>query len=326
MLWGASCATRRLYRVGLEPCNIGETGSPMILSASYRTDIPAFYAQWFANRFRAGFAMVANPYGGAPSRVALRQGVDGYVFWTRNARPFAGALESVRAAGLPFVVQYTVTANPRALERSVIAPEHAVADIRALAAAHGPRAVVWRYDPIVASDLTPPEFHRATFARLADALAGAVDEVVISFAQVYRKTARNMAAAARAHGFAWTDPDDAAKRALAAELAELAAARGLRPSVCSQAEYTVAGCAPAACIDARRLEDVAAGWGMPRAIAARVKGNRPGCRCFESRDIGAYDSCPHGCAYCYAVGSPALAKRRFAGHDPDAEFLIPTLG
>ncbi len=298
----------------------------MIISASYRTDIPAFYAEWFANRFRAGHARVVNPYGGPPSSVPLRQGVDGFVFWTRNARPFHSALDMVRAAEMPFVVQYTLTAYPRALERSVVAPEHALSDIRALAAQFGPRAVVWRYDPVVLSELTPPDFHRDTFARLAQALEGTVDEVVVSFAQIYRKTARNMDAAARAHGFAWSDPDDDAKRALAADLIAVAAGTGLRLSVCSQAAYTVAGAHPAACIDARRLEDVAAGWGRPRAIAAKVKGNRPDCLCRESRDIGAYDTCPHGCAYCYAVGSQALAKRRHAEHDPESEFLITPAG
>lgn len=298
----------------------------MIISASYRTDIPAFYAAWFENRFRAGFARVVNPYGRQVSEVPLRAGVDGFVFWTRNAQPFAGALRLVRAAGLPFVVQYTVTGAPRALERSVVDPERAVADIRALAAEHGPRAVVWRYDPIVFSDVTPPAFHRATFARLAAALAGAVDEVVISFAQIYRKTARNMDSAARAHGFAWTNPDDGAKRALAAELVEVAATHGMALSVCSQAANVVPGARGAACIDARRLEDVAAGWGVPRTIAARIKGNRPDCLCSESRDIGAYDTCPHGCAYCYAVGSRTLAKRRFAEHDPLSEFLISHAG
>lgn len=294
----------------------------MIISASYRTDIPAFYAAWFENRFRAGFARVVNPYGRQVSEVPLRAGVDGFVFWTRNAQPFAGALRLVRAAGLPFMVQYTVTGYPRTLERSVVEPERAVADIRAIAAEHGPRAVVWRYDPIVFSDVTPVDFHRANFARLAAALAGAVDEVVISFAQIYKKTARNMDAAARAHGFAWQDPDDDAKRMLATELAAVAAGHGMRLSVCSQAAYTVPGAHGAACIDARRLEDVAAGWGAPRAIAAKVKGNRPDCLCHESRDIGAYDTCPHGCAYCYAVGSRTLAKRRFAEHDPLSEFLI----
>lgn len=119
----------------------------MIISASYRTDIPAFHAAWFENRFRAGFARVVNPYGGPPSTVPLRQGVDGFVFWTRNAAPFHGALRLVRRAELPFVVQYTVTAYPRALDRSVIEPERALADIRALAAEHGPRAVVGATTP-----------------------------------------------------------------------------------------------------------------------------------------------------------------------------------
>lgn len=294
----------------------------MIVSASYRSDIPAFYAPWFENRFRAGFAKVVNPYGRQVSTVPLQAGVDGFVFWTRNAQPFHPALRLVRAAALPFVVQYTITGAPRALERSVVEPARAVADIRVLAGEFGARAVVWRYDPIVFSDLTPADFHRDNFAGLAAALAGAVDEVVISFAQIYQKTARNMDAAARAHGFAWDDPDDATKRALAADLVGLAAAHGMRLSVCSQAAIAVAGAQGAACIDARRLEDVAAGWGLVRAIKAKVKGNRPDCLCFESRDIGAYDTCPHGCAYCYAVGSRALAKRRFVEHDPEGEFLI----
>lgn len=295
----------------------------MIVSASYRTDIPAFYGPWFVNRFRAGFARVVNPYGGPPSTVPLRQGVDGFVFWTRNAQPFAEALRLVRAAEIPFVLHYTVTALPRALERSVIDPARAVADIHALAGQYGPRAVVWRYDPIVFSDLTPAEFHMETFARLAASLAGAVDEVVVSFAQIYKKTARNLDAAARAEGFRWFDPDDRDKHALAARLVEIAAGHGMALSVCSQAAHVVAGARAAACIDARRLEEVARNWGLPRTVAAKVKGNRPGCLCHESRDIGAYDSCPHGCAYCYAVGSRALAKRRHAGHDPQAEFLIP---
>ncbi|HSV29394.1 MAG TPA: DUF1848 domain-containing protein [Candidatus Omnitrophota bacterium] len=295
----------------------------MIVSASYRTDIPAFYGDWFLNRFTAGYAKVRNPYGGPVSTVPLHQGVDGFVFWTRNAAPFRPALRAVRRAGIPFVVTYTVTGYPRALEISVIEADKAVADIRALADEFGPRAVVWRYDPILLSSLTPADFHLEIFARLAGALAGAVDEATLSFANIYRKTARNLAAAARAHGFDWWDPPAEDKRALAARLGELAASHGMRATICSQADYTVAGTSPAACIDARRLEDVAAGWGVPRTVTARRKGNRPGCECFESRDIGDYDTCPHGCTYCYAVGSRALAKRRYQAHDPTAESLYP---
>jgi hypothetical protein len=120
----------------------------------------------------------------------------------------------------------------------------------------------------------------------------------------------------------WNDPPLADKRALAEDLAALAGRFGLRLSVCSQSAVIVPGIGPAACIDARRLEDVAAGWGLPRTIKARAKGNRPDCGCHESRDIGEYDSCPHGCAYCYAVGTPALARRRHRAHDPGGEFLV----
>ncbi|MDA8231151.1 MAG: DUF1848 domain-containing protein [Magnetospirillum sp.] len=295
----------------------------MIVSASYRTDIPAFYAEWFRNRFRAGYAKVVNPYGRQVGTVPLRAGVDGFVFWTRNAAPFLPALAEVRAAGIPFVVQYTVTAYPRALESSVIEPERATLQIRRLAEEHGPRAVVWRYDPIVFSSPTPAEFHVETFGRLAESLAGTVDEVVVSFANIYRKTARNLAAAARAHHFSWWDPADADKRALAEVLATRAAARGMALTLCSQPDYLVPGTKAAACVDAGRLEDVAKGWGHPRPVRARVKGNRPGCLCSESRDIGEYDTCPHGCAYCYAVNSRTLAKRRHREHDPEGEFLFP---
>ena len=295
----------------------------MIISASYRTDIPAFYGRWFVNRFHAGFARVANPYGGAAATVPLRDGVDGFVFWTRNAQPFADALEMVREAEIPFVVSQTLTAYPRPLEGRVIAPEHALAHMAALAARFGPAALVWRYDPILFSSLTPLDFHLDTFARLAARLEGVVDECVISFATIYRKTARNLDAAARAQGLAWEDPPDEAKRRLASQLVALAARHRMRLSVCAQAALTEPGSHPAACIDARRLEAVAAGWGMARTIVARIKGNRPDCACHQSRDIGAYDTCPHGCVYCYAVGSRDQAMRRHARHDPWGESLIP---
>lgn len=289
----------------------------MIVSASYRTDIPAFFGEWFRHRYRAGFAMVQNPYGGKSYAVPLRAGVDGFVFWTRNALPFLEALREVRAQ-VPFVVQYTVTGYPRALESATLPPERAVASIRALAAEFGPRAVVWRYDPILATGLTPPAWHLENFSRLADALAGAVDEVCVSWATVYRKTTRNLAAAARAGGFAWSDPPAEDKRALLSELAQPAAERGLAFTLCSQPDLVAPGIAPARCIDAERLAAVGG-----RPLAARTKGNRPGCFCAESRDIGEYDTCPHGCVYCYAVGSRALAKRRLLAHDPDAEILVP---
>ncbi|MDJ0946179.1 MAG: DUF1848 family protein, partial [Kiloniellales bacterium] len=127
----------------------------MIVSASYRSDIPAFYAEWFARRRAAGFCRVANPYGGTPYRVPLAgPEVEGFVFWTRNAGPFLPALEDLAAEGLPFVVQYTVTGYPRALEPAVPEAARGVALIRELAARYGPRVAVWRYDPVMITGLT----------------------------------------------------------------------------------------------------------------------------------------------------------------------------
>ena len=197
----------------------------MIVSASYRTDIPAFYADWFAARLDAGWAAVASPYGGPPARVPLRgPTLDGFVFWTRNAAPFLGVLDRLRADGLPFVLQYTVTGYPRALEPHVPGRAAAVAAIHALAARFGPRVVVWRYDPVLLGAAQTPDWHRATFAGLADQLAGAVDEVALSFVTFYAKTRRNLA---RCGAGGWRAPDAAERRALSADFARLAAARGM---------------------------------------------------------------------------------------------------
>jgi hypothetical protein len=279
----------------------------VIVSASYRSDIPAFYGTWFARHLAAGRIEVRNPYGGKPYRVALAgPELDGFVFWTRNARPFAAVLAGLADAGHPFYLQYSLTGYPRALETSVVAEQAAVATMAALARDYGPKAVVWRYDPVLITSLTPPAWHRETLGRLARALAGVSDEVVLSFAQIYAKTRRNLDRAAARHGFTWRDPAAEEKRALLGELAAIAGEAGLRPRLCAQPELPAPGLTPAACIDAARLSALA-----DREIAAPLQANRPGCLCARARDIGAYDTCPHGCAYCYAVRDPALAKRQY---------------
>lgn len=289
----------------------------MIVSASYRTDIPAFYGRWFMNRFAAGFCRVANPYGSTPYKISLRPGeVTGFVFWTRNLRPLFPHLEMI-ATRAPFLVQFTVTGYPRLLEAATIDTEAAVAQFRDLRRYWGPRAVVWRYDPVLVSSLTTADWHRANVARLAAALAGETDEVVLSFAQPYRKTTRNLDAAAQRGAFSWNDPPDDEKRALLADLAAIAADHGMRPTLCSQPHLLSPGIREARCIDAERLSDIAG-----ETIAAPEKGNRPDCRCALARDIGAYDTCTQGCAYCYAVTSRDGARRRRRGHDPEGEMLV----
>lgn len=291
----------------------------MIISASYKTDIPTFFGEWFMNRLRAGFCRMVNPYNRRPINVSLRRSdVDGIVFWTKNVGPFVRHLAEVRDRGYPFVVQHTINAYPKALEYSVVDASKSVDHLRQISDDFGPRVAVWRYDTIVISSVTPLDVHRRNFDSLCRQLAGVVDEVVISFVHVYRKTLRNMNWAAETFGFDWEDPSIEVKRALATEMVQMAGAHGIQLSVCAQRDFIVDGATDARCIDADRLEDIAG-----RRLNIEQRGARKECGCFASRDIGDYDTCPHGCVYCYAVQNRELAQRRFKEHDPHSEFLYP---
>ncbi len=289
----------------------------MIISASYKTDIPTFYGRWFINRLRAGYCKTLNPYSGHASRVELtRESVDGFVFWTKNIGPFLRCLEEVAERGFPFVVQYTITGYPRALESFVVEPSRSIEHMMRLHELYGPDVAVWRYDTIVVSSLTPVSFHRRNFETLAKSLEGVTNEVVISFAQLYKKTQRNLDLAARRYGFTWEDPSDSVKRGLPSELAAVARAYGMKLTICAQRQFLQPGIEDARCVDAQRLARVA---GKP--IRSRPGTSRQ-CGCDAARDIGEYDTCPHGCAYCYAVGSRQVALERYRKHDPDSEFLF----
>ncbi|MBL8157827.1 MAG: DUF1848 family protein, partial [Anaerolineae bacterium] len=117
----------------------------MIVSASYRTDIPTFYGEWFVNRLRAGYCRTVNPYSRALHTVSLRRkDVDGFVFWTKNAGPFLRFLPEIRERGFPFVFQYTINGYPRELETSVVDAARSVEHASSIRAAYGGRVVVWR--------------------------------------------------------------------------------------------------------------------------------------------------------------------------------------
>ncbi|MGA2653134.1 MAG: DUF1848 domain-containing protein [Terracidiphilus sp.] len=292
----------------------------MIISASYKTDIPAFYGKWFMNRLRDGYCRVRNPYNGKMSLISLRrENVDGFVFWTKNAGPFLPHLPEVKRLGFPFYVQYTINGYPRQLEFSVTDKQRSIKHAKEISSAFGSAALVWRYDTILITTLTPPGFHIRNFKEIAEKLQGVTSEVVVSFAQIYAKTKRNLNEAAKEASFEWIDPPPKEKFALCLELTGIARRFGMQLSVCSQHDYVVPGAIDAQCVDKQRLAELAG-----RPIAAPLKGNRPECGCYESRDIGDYDTCPHGCVYCYAVMNRRLAQERYREHDPESDCLHKT--
>jgi hypothetical protein len=193
-----------------------------------------------------------------------------------------------------------------------------------VAAIYGPAVAIWRYDPVLITSLTPPDWHRRNFATLARSLRGVTDEVVVSFAQVYKKARRNLDQAASASDFSWGEHEAMPQevvRELIADLAGCAAEHGMQLTLCSQRSLHIPGVTQEArCVDAARLERVS---GRSLLSKIKLKGNREECGCFASRDIGEYDTCPHGCVYCYAVHNRDLALQRYKTHDPEGEFLFP---
>jgi hypothetical protein len=300
----------------------------MIISASYKTDIPTFYGEWFINRLRAGYCKVVNPYGRKIFRVDLSpEGVDGFVFWTKNVGPFLTYLAEVHRKGFPFFIQHTINSYPRELESRVIDYSQTIEHMKRISGEYGTERLIWRYDPIIFSSLTPVDWHRRNFEALATALDGITNEVVISFAQLYKKTERNMDVAAKELGFSWNEHKVEATvlengRLLAAELAQIAVSHGMGLKVCSQKAFLIPGVVEEArCIDADRLERIA---GYSFKEKSWQKGNRKECGCFASKDIGEYDTCPHGCVYCYAVHHRNVALEHYKAHNPQNEFLFPS--
>ena len=276
------------------------------------------------NRLQAGYCKMVNPYGRQIYTIDLSlDAVDGFVFWTKNIGPFLKYLPEIRRRGYPFIVQHGIDGYPRELELRVINYAHSIEYMKMLAGDYGSDVAVWRYDPIMITSLTPLDWHRRNFAMLAKALEGTTDEVVVSYGQIYKKTRRNMQVAARELDFSWSKHESTSMeevRNLLVELAHIAQAYGMQLRVCSQQTLLVPGIVEEArCVDAERLERVA---GKQLADKIPQKGNRKECGCFASRDIGEYDTCPHGCVYCYAVQHRELALQRYRAHDPTSEFLF----
>lgn len=291
-----------------------------VISASRRTDIPAFYSRWFMDKIERGLCHAVNPYNGRTQEVPLGpDAVDAIVFWTRDARPIENHLPGLRSRGYSFYFQYTITGYPRLFDPGTPSVETAAAAVRRIAETFGPASVVWRYDPIISTSVTDEKWHVENFRRIAGQLAGAVDQCVISFVDRYRKLDRNFFPKLEQAGVDFHDPERQALTGLALRLEELARDAGMDLAACCEPEIVEGGLGRAACIDPVRLARVT---GKDFTKLAK-RPTRAGCGCHESKDIGAYDTCPSGCAYCYANRSPQAAARNARGARTESLALRP---
>ena len=291
----------------------------MILSASRRTDIPAFYADWFVRRVEEGFVLVRNPMDrNMVSRISLDPAVvDCIVFWTKNARPLMARIPEIRSRYREnFCFQYTLTAYDAAVEPKVPRKSSLIDTFRELSDLLGPDRVVWRYDPIFFTHRMGVEYHKKWFEGLANRLGPYTRRCVVSILDTYRKTERNMA------GLGAKVPEYAEICQMFSHFTQVMANWNIPVESCSEGvDYGASGVCHGRCIDDRlvsRLRD------MPFE-AGKDKTQRPECGCIPSIDIGTYNTCLHGCRYCYANFGDAAVQKARAAYDPASPLLCGRL-
>lgn len=295
----------------------------MIISASRRSDIPAFYSKWFLNRVREGRCTVPNPFNrNQVASISLAPGdVDVIVFWTRNPRPLISNLEELDQRGFRYIFQYTVLGYPRQLDRYNPRTKDSIATFMELSDRTGVDRIIWRYDPIVLTSLTDVSFHLDNFERLAEALRGYTRRCVISIVDIYRKSKKRMRQLVETGVpviSLETIPMDQLE-SLMAGISSRAVKNGMMVSSCAeQLDLKPYNIRPGKCIDDAYLKEIF----NIHVSSKKDPGQRKSCDCVVSKDIGMYDSCLFGCQYCYATSDLEKARQNFNDHDPTSPSLL----
>jgi hypothetical protein len=295
-------------------------GPPYIISASRRTDIPAFYAKWFINRIRAGFCTVPNPLNKAQvSRVSLRpEDVLVFVFWTRYPKPLMEYLDELDKREYRYYFQFTLMDNPPELDPKMPPLERRLETFKRLADKIGREKVIWRYDPIVISEKTSPEFHLATYSKIIKELKDYTRRSVISIVDLHYRKIKDRIQLLQKNGtpiVEWQDEFGTFVK----QIAGIAQENGLEIQSCAEAiDLKKYGILPGKCIDDELIKRVF-GIEVPHQ---KDPAQREACHCVISRDIGMYDSCLFGCVYCYATSCFKKARENHLKHNPDSPSLL----
>lgn len=284
----------------------------MILFASGRTDVPAFYAPWLVNRVHAGFVDVRNPY---YSRHVTRYRlspdmVDCFVFCTKNPAPMLPFLDNFKDFGVYFFV--TITPYGTDIEPNVPEKSAVMGAFAELSARLGRHRVCWRYDPIFVSVDYPVSAHLRAFRTMAERLRGTTDRCIISFIDLYEKTRRNFPDV--------QEVSAADQRFLAQALARIGAETGISLETCAEeADLSTFGVARGACVS-RAVVEAATGVRLLPTLSKQTL--RAQCACLPTSDIASYNCCPHLCRYCYANYDAHLVAKNYARHDHESSFII----
>ena len=288
-----------------------------IISVSRRTDIPAFYGDWFMGRLKDGFAGVVHPFGGQKYIVSLKpEDVVCFVFWSKNFGPFLENLKIIDSLGYKFYFNYTVTGLPGVFESNV-EKDAAIEALKQLSRMYSPRHINWRFDPIIISSVCDRDYHIKAFEGLASRFEGVVERCYFSFVIKYGKVVRNFEKLAKQTGVRVIDKRNNFKIELANELVSIAERFGIQMFSCCGDYLVGEKIKKAHCVDGAIIEELF----FPEGLSYTNKPTRQECGCTESTDIGTYDTCPHGCVYCYANVNKKKAFEAAGKLEPGSAFL-----
>lgn len=283
----------------------------MILQTGMRTDIPAFYSDWFINRIREGYVLVRNPYNqSAVTKYQINPDVvDLIAFCTKNPAPMLEHMDILKPYGQYWFV--TITPYGREIEPNVPDKKQVMDEFKILSKTVGVDCVGWRYDPIFISDKYSLDFHIDAFEKMEKELSEYTNTCIISFIDLYEKVLRNFPQVRM------VSREERLK--IGKTFAEIGRKYGITIKACAEGEelknYGIDcnGCLTKATYETA----LGARLNMPK-----IKGQRNECACFFGNDIGAYDTCRHFCRYCYANSDRKAVLNNSKLHNPKSPFLI----
>jgi DNA repair photolyase len=297
----------------------------MIISASRRTDIPAFYAEWFINRVREGYFYRVNPFNSKQiSGFSLKaEDVDAICFWTKNPRPLMKYLDELDQRGLKYYFQFTLNPYDITFEPHVPFLKERIDTFRELAGRIGAERVVWRYDPVILSSVTPVSWHLEQTEQIAGQLKDSTRRLVFSFYDFYGKGQGRLNKAFEGTDITLEDiTSPAHKDALelvARGFKNIADHHGLQIFSCSEdRDLSSIGIEHGACIDGTLISEL---FGSA-AVVNKDKNQRESCGCVESADMGMYNTCHFRCAYCYANFNEGMIENNGKKHYQDSPSLL----
>lgn len=310
--------------------------SPVIISASRATDIPAFFSKWFRNRLIAGYMRWTNPFNANQVQYVSFQKTRVIVFWSKNPKPLLGYLPEIDAKGINYYFQFTLNDYEKeGLEPNVAPLIQRVETFKALTERLGKERVIWRYDPLMLTDTLTVDVLLDRIAHVAHLLNGYTEKLVISFADIgiYKKVQNNLAR----EQVRYREFTPELMTELAERLSVLNREWGLKIATCAEGiELNRFGIEHNRCIDDNLMIELFRDdkalmdflgyesdlFADPSQPYMKDKGQRKECGCIISKDIGMYDTCHHLCTYCYANTSSNTVKNNLKKHNPEAEALI----